>query len=324
MAIIHFINDAKASSGGAQAIMHSIHGSCNQSSIYGFDCNYLGGKETRSNILYCFIFFFCKFFFSRSDKIVLHHRIFLPFCLLFPRQNVYFVCHNIFPRKNIIFKFKYNITFIAVSEKVSEYLSDFNHKNKVILIQNGIKVDSKNIRKFDKPPSRKMQIFYIGRLAEQKGIDLLLNVFKKINRTYPEVHLNIIGEPSAEYPSTGININYLGYKNTPFKFCQDADLVVVPSRYEGFGLVYYEAMEHKHHILSSDLDVFKRFNNDDCTRFFKKNCEKSLEIEMIKLIKEYYTNPESYLLSARKLTTRHKYLSEQDMNYQYKKLLGVL
>lgn len=89
---------------------------------------------------------------------------------------------------------------------------------------------------------------YIGRLDYKKGFDILEAILNKPAKG--PVHLSVIGQPRREGQGVDMkdstNITYLGWvDNTQIDaYIQHFDVVIVPSRHEGFGLVVAEAMRN--------------------------------------------------------------------------------
>lgn len=90
----------------------------------------------------------------------------------------------------------------------------------------------------------------MGRLAYEKGFDLLLEAFAFIAQRQPGWRLQIWGEgelrPQLEHlvSTLGLTgrVQFGGFTKTPFEVMRQADLFVVPSRCEGFSNVLAEAM----------------------------------------------------------------------------------
>jgi glycosyltransferase involved in cell wall biosynthesis len=90
----------------------------------------------------------------------------------------------------------------------------------------------------------------MGRLAGQKGFDLLIPAFSKIAAENPEWSVILLGE-GAQRPALAKLIDEHGlgerfmlpgrFKN-PFSILQQCDIFVFPSRYEGFPCALLEAM----------------------------------------------------------------------------------
>lgn len=90
----------------------------------------------------------------------------------------------------------------------------------------------------------------MGRLAPQKGFDLLLPVFAALSREFPHWHLTILGEGpergalTAQAEALGVadRVHLPGLVNPPWGVLAAGDLFVFPSRFEGFPNALMEAM----------------------------------------------------------------------------------
>ena len=104
------------------------------------------------------------------------------------------------------------------------------------------------------------RILAIGRLEHQKGFDVLLRAFAIVHLNCPGWSLVIVGDGSereglhALSRNLGLegSVRWLGETANPFPFYLWADLVVVPSRYEGFPNVPLEAMSLGGAVICSD------------------------------------------------------------------------
>lgn len=105
---------------------------------------------------------------------------------------------------------------------------------------------------------RCFKIISVGKLFFQKGHDLLIQAMDKV-RDLP-VHLSILGEgPEHERleemvrkSNLGSRISFLGFKENPYSYMARSDLMVLSSRWEGFGHVIVEAMVCQTPVLSVD------------------------------------------------------------------------
>ena len=94
------------------------------------------------------------------------------------------------------------------------------------------------------------RIVCVGRLDEQKGIDLLIESFAQIASKCPQWHIDIYGSGDDEVllrqMITDRNLQERIIIHAPttniYKEYQISDFLVLSSRYEGFGLVLLEAM----------------------------------------------------------------------------------
>ncbi|TSE30775.1 Glycogen synthase [Tepidimonas thermarum] len=111
-------------------------------------------------------------------------------------------------------------------------------------------------------PSGACTVLFVGRFERRKGIDLVLQAIAALAPDYPQVHWRLVGNdrlPDPEHPGTThrqrferahggqpwfARVQFDGEIDdaallAAYRAC---DLLVAPSRYESFGLIYLEAM----------------------------------------------------------------------------------
>lgn len=103
-------------------------------------------------------------------------------------------------------------------------------------------------------------IIGVGRLVKEKGFDLLVSAFSKLTSDFPELQLNIYGS-GVEYDNLIILIRELGLcekviihspvKNIIEKMTE-ADIFILPSRLEPYGMVIVEAMSAGVPVIATD------------------------------------------------------------------------
>ena len=128
------------------------------------------------------------------------------------------------------------------------------NKNKMVMIYNGVedKENNSNLRlNWDK---NKINLLFVGRLDRQKGLDLFLDVYDKMK--LENMHLYVIGTSVLDnnLPKSTKYVTYLGWVDNKDidVYYQACDAVIMPSRWEGFGLVAIEAMRNSKPIIASD------------------------------------------------------------------------
>ena len=114
-------------------------------------------------------------------------------------------------------------------------------------------------------PGRKM-LLAVGRFVAQKGFDRLVDVFGQVAGRYPDWDLVILGEGAlrgaleAQVARLGLGARVFlpGHAGNVADWYRAADVFVLSSRWEGFGMVLIEAMAHGCSVVSVDCDVGPR------------------------------------------------------------------
>jgi len=109
------------------------------------------------------------------------------------------------------------------------------------------------------------RILALGRLCHQKGFDILLESIALVRNTQPW-SLVIVGHGpekialmhKAKSLGLGDSVQWIGEASNPFPYYRWADMVIVPSRFEGFPNVPLEAMACGNAVICSDCKTGPR------------------------------------------------------------------
>lgn len=156
------------------------------------------------------------------------------------------------------FKIKYGDKFnnnIEMSDKVImlsvNYFQELawfsNHK----VDEHFVSIPNPALERFDvslKDLDKKREVLFVGRLASQKRVDYLLEIWAQVVRSHSDWYLNIVGDgPLREQLNNTIaqkriaNVSLLGFKD-PLYYYKRASIFCMTSRFEGFPGVLVEAM----------------------------------------------------------------------------------
>jgi glycosyltransferase involved in cell wall biosynthesis len=96
----------------------------------------------------------------------------------------------------------------------------------------------------------------VGRFAEQKGQDLLLALWPAVTSAVPDAHLVLVGDGpgrAAAQAAAPASVTFTGARDDAAEFFAAADVVAVPSRWEGGPLVPLEAMATGRPVVGFDV-----------------------------------------------------------------------
>lgn len=106
-------------------------------------------------------------------------------------------------------------------------------------------------------------IVSVGRLTEQKGFDIALKAAKILQNKNVNFKWFVIGD-GKDRKKLNRQLHklkldncffFLGSKSNPYPYVKNADLFVLPSRHEGFGIATLEARILKKIVIVSDIPV---------------------------------------------------------------------
>jgi glycosyltransferase involved in cell wall biosynthesis len=157
-------------------------------------------------------------------------------------------------------------TVIGISDSVADFTRDVEGipGPKIVRIYYGL--DAAQITQSAQPGKVREELgltadqpmtLFTGRLVKQKGISYLLEAWAAVKKKVPNATLVIAGDgplrealiqQAAPY---GNSVRFLGWREDIPNLMADCDVLVLPSLWEGFGLVTLEAMAFKKPLIAS-------------------------------------------------------------------------
>ena len=183
--------------------------------------------------------------------------------------------HNTDVPKNILRKFLNNINknliiknatkLLACSEKAGNWM--FGSNKQFDIIPNAIEMEKfiynpiirEKIRKKNNIENE-LVIGHVGRMCEQKNHEFLIDCFYKVTKKNPNVVLMLIGEGEFENKlrtkvkqlNISEKVKFIGVVNNVQDYFQAMDLFVLPSKFEGLGIVLIEAQTSGLQCIAAD------------------------------------------------------------------------
>lgn len=106
---------------------------------------------------------------------------------------------------------------------------------------------TKNIK--DDFPQLQLVILMVSRLTREKNINIALQIMKKVKLLFPKTGLVIVGdgpekrnlENTSNKLGLSQNVKFVGWQDNLISYYKSADLFLLTSEYEGYGMILIEA-----------------------------------------------------------------------------------
>ena len=155
-----------------------------------------------------------------------------------------------------------------------EYLDIRSHgfSNPIVVVPNGIDVPDSI------PPSRPRSmrtLLFLSRIHPKKGVDRLLEAWKRLQRKHSSWQLVIAGKGDTEYERQVValadslkleRISFVGpkYRSEKSRLYLSADLFALPTHNENFGIVVAEALAHACPCIVSKGAPWSGLETEEC------------------------------------------------------------
>lgn len=161
----------------------------------------------------------------------------------------------------------------ATAESEKENLLKLNYNNKITVIANGIDVDSIQMKQSWK---RNKEILFLSRVHVKKGINFLIEAIAALKEELKGYRINIAGEGEESYIyelkqmayklGVGEQIHFIGgvYGNRKWELFRDADLFVLPTHSENFGIVVAEALACGTPVITTKGTPWGELETENC------------------------------------------------------------
>lgn len=204
---------------------------------------------------------------------------------------------------------------IVVSKEGAEKMAKETDPAKIVYIPNGIE------GRFDCEINyeKKNKLLYVGRLSEDKGLDVLMKAYAKIKEKYPDLTLKLVGSDDGEKNkleelARSLDIHPM-FSTVPYEkmpsIYADSKAVILPSRYEGLSLVWLESMSSGRPIFSTPVgeanSLFEQAYDTNKDRFLFRD-----ENELAEKLAQFLENEEEY----KKIVEKAKYIIKDEYSWK--------
>ena len=193
-----------------------------------------------------------------------HHRMaafYIRLLKLFNSKLIHvYTAHNVFKDKLPLYKFALgNAKSVAVGEAVNKNLKEDVGITDSRVIYNGVVLKETDDQVDEIISYGGIKLGCIARLSEQKGLTYLLDAMSLL--TVKDIRLFIVGdgelknelENKVEELHLQDSVTFLGYRKDIVECINSFDFCVLPSVFEGFGLVAIEAFMNSKTLVATDI-----------------------------------------------------------------------
>ena len=173
-----------------------------------------------------------------------------------------------------------------------------------------------------KYPQFSFIIMMASRLEKEKNINLAIEMMKELTYQYPKIGMVIIGEGREKKKLENLaakynlqkNIIFEGWQNDLISYYKTANVFLLTSLYEGYGLTIIEALACGCPVVSSDVGIASEVISEGESGFVcpvnDKNCfiKRIQEIMEIQSLKERLGINSKMLISEKITVDKEKYL----------------
>ena len=137
-----------------------------------------------------------------------------------------------------------------------------------------------------------IKLLTVGRVEEQKGYDIAINVAKRLNDENIDFQWYILGEGSLrqsfqnELNHIGLSskMHFLGIRMNPYPYFKNCDIYVQTSRHEGYVTTVTEAKIFNKPIVCTDVSGAREQINDGVSGDIAEINSESVERKLLRLI----------------------------------------
>lgn len=161
------------------------------------------------------------------------------------------------------------------------------------------------------------KLIIVGRLSEMKGHEYLINALPKVIKQFPQLKLIVLGEGALKEKLKNLaksltvqnHIEFVGFA-APGAYIPQCEVMVLPSLFEPFGLVYIESFASKIPVIAFDTQAANEIIEDNETGILVHKIEAEALAEKIiyllkspeirkKIIENAYNKYVTYYIAGR-------------------------
>lgn len=237
--------------------------------------------------------------------------------LCFPKAKIISHIHNNSPwiKSYGIYSWAYLFSsffykkILTVSDSIEkEYVFGKYIKNKIECIGNPTDIELIHQKAIEYSIDKKYDLIFLGRLTAQKNPKLLLEVFNDLILKRPDISIAVVGagdqfesfNESIHKNNLQDNIEMYGFMENPYPVLNASKIMILPSKWEGYGLVAVESLSLGIPVICSGAGGLKNIVNSSCGKICKN------KDDYVQEIIELLDNEQAYAPKSNKAKERAK------------------
>jgi glycosyltransferase involved in cell wall biosynthesis len=266
---------------------------CTRGDLLVFGKHQCNGIVKKNRCLACFInkqrnisIFFSKLLSLLINTFLIHR----PIIYIFPAYHIV---------RNKLIQLKTLRQYCSFNIAIAEWLKNIyliNGLTKTVIIKQGIILHLKDKKDSKNKERKKIEIIFVGRMHPLKNIDLVLNSIKEYIEFFNLTIITIPFDYEIEYykkiRTCFFNLNFSSwFENLTNQLVSEkiseADILILPSKFEAAPLVILEAFAQKIPVIASDYIAMKEMVKHDVNGLlFKNGSALSLKEQLLRLVNE--------------------------------------
>lgn len=254
--------------------------------------------------------------------------------LCFPKAKIISHIHNNSPwiKSYGIYSWAYLFSsffykkILTVSDSIEkEYVFGKFIKNKIECIGNPTDIELIHQKAIEYSIDKKYDLIFLGRLTAQKNPKLLLEVFNDLILKRPDISIAVVGagdqfesfNESIHKNNLQDNIEMYGFMENPYPVLNASNIMILPSKWEGYGLVAVESLSLGIPVICSGAGGLKNIVNSSCGKICKNKDDYVQEIiELLDNEQAYATKSNNAKERAKVFGNIQGYISKIKNSYK--------
>ncbi|MGR5078519.1 glycosyltransferase family 4 protein [Photobacterium swingsii] len=227
---------------------------------------------------------------------------------------IYAICHLI---AFILIKKRFSCSVLLAKEFKFFSVDGINNGVLTDIFKSVDKDTIKYLKEIYGIPKNKVVFYFVGSLIKRKNIVNVIEAFNDIESDDAVLIIAGAGEYKEyveEMAKRKTNVKYFGKVNNPEDIHKVGDVLLAPSRSEGFGLMVAEGLSCGSQVILSNIEIFKVvYGRDNMVTIIDSNSVENLKFEMQSILSNGLKKSQSDNYSATVMANNYydKYLECQ-------------